>query len=101
MSRTSAWASSPVVSLKRTRTPSNPHEYEAAGRRCATKVHYVPFGEYVPLRDVLPWLKWFAPYDYDYSIRPGDRFTRFALGGYRFGVLICYEDTDPDLASRY
>jgi apolipoprotein N-acyltransferase len=65
------------------------------------KIHRVPFGEYVPLRDWLPWLKTFAPYDFDYSIHPGQQLTRFPLGSYHFGVVICYEDTDPFLARQY
>jgi apolipoprotein N-acyltransferase len=65
------------------------------------KVHRIPFGEYVPLRDWLPWLKVFTPYDWDYSVTAGERLTRFQLGGYHFGVLICYEDTDPWLARQY
>jgi apolipoprotein N-acyltransferase len=65
------------------------------------KMHRVPFGEYVPLRDVLPFMDKLAPYDYDYSLTPGKKFTRFPLGEFRFGALICYEDTDPFLARRY
>jgi apolipoprotein N-acyltransferase len=65
------------------------------------KVHRVPFGEYVPLRDWLPWMDAFAPYDFDYSIKPGENLTRFSLGQYRFGVVICFEDTDPFLARQY
>jgi apolipoprotein N-acyltransferase len=65
------------------------------------KLHRVPFGEYVPLRGWLPLMEIFAPYDFDYSISCGDGFTRFPLGKYRFGVLICYEDTDPFLAREY
>jgi apolipoprotein N-acyltransferase len=65
------------------------------------KIHRVPFGEYVPLRDWLPWMQTFAPYDFDYSIAVGEHLTRFPLGPYRFGVVICFEDTDPDLARQY
>jgi apolipoprotein N-acyltransferase len=65
------------------------------------KMHRVPFGEYVPFRDWLPIMDWLSPYDWNYSIRPGDTFTRFELGDYRFGTIICYEDTDPFLARRY
>jgi apolipoprotein N-acyltransferase len=65
------------------------------------KIHCVPFGEYVPFRDWLPWMNALAPYDFDYSITPGGQLTRFPLGPYHFGVLICYEDTDPYLARQY
>jgi apolipoprotein N-acyltransferase len=65
------------------------------------KVHRVPFGEYVPLQDWFPWMNYFAPYDFDYSVRAGESQTRFPLGPYHFGVLICYEDTDPWLARQY
>ncbi len=65
------------------------------------KMHRVPFGEYVPFRDWLPWMNALAPYDFDYSVAAGQHFTRFPLGQCHFGVIICYEDTDPDLARRY
>src|SRR5439155_3133710 len=65
------------------------------------KIHRVPFGEYVPLRDWLPFMDTFAPYETDYSILAGKKKTRFKLGKYHFGVLICFEDTDPVLARPY
>jgi apolipoprotein N-acyltransferase len=65
------------------------------------KIHCVPFGEYVPLKDWVPWMNKLAPYDFDYSVHAGEDFTRFSTGEYRFGVLICYEDTDPYLARQY
>ncbi len=46
-------------------------------------------------------MNYFAPYDFDYSLRAGTKLTRFALGNYHFGVVICFEDTDPFLARRY
>lgn len=65
------------------------------------KVHRVPFGEYVPLRDLIPAMNAFAPYDHDYSIAPGEGLTRLPLGDWRFGVVICYEDSDPYLARQF
>jgi apolipoprotein N-acyltransferase len=79
---------------------------EMAGRY--DKIHRVVFGEYIPLRDWIPWMNKLSPYDFDYSIHPGAGPTRFAMreqGGDRraftFGVVICYEDTDPDMARPY
>jgi apolipoprotein N-acyltransferase len=65
------------------------------------KIHRIPFGEFVPLEEWFPWMNYFAPYNYPYSILPGERQTRFPLGEFHFGVLICYEDTDPYLARQF
>jgi len=65
------------------------------------KIHRVPFGEFVPFREELPWMDMFNPYGYDFSVHAGESWARLPLGKYHFGVLICYEDTDPTLARTY
>lgn len=64
------------------------------------KIHLVPFGEYIPLPGVFPFLSRLVPFDE--SLIAGKRLTIFKVpsehGTAQFGVLICYEDADADLA---
>jgi apolipoprotein N-acyltransferase len=67
------------------------------------KRHLVPFGEYVPLRPILGWLKKFVPIGDEDPLR-GDFSSPLTVplrGQFAsWGPLICYEDIFPDLA-RY
>ena len=64
------------------------------------KIHLVPFGEYLPLPDLFPIFSKLVPFTE--FLLPGDKQTIFDIKGReregRFGVLICYEDLDPELA---
>ena len=69
------------------------------------KIHLVPLGEYVPMRETFPFLSMFTPHEGDYSCKPGQNWTRFPLvvgdRTYHFACLICYEDSDATLARQY
>jgi apolipoprotein N-acyltransferase len=62
------------------------------------KQHLVPFGEYIPLPKLLPFLKALTPIQESFS--PGLTSTVFTLPGRSvpFSVLICFEDTVAHLA---
>jgi len=66
------------------------------------KVHLVPFGEYLPWRNAIPFLSDIVPID-DFS--KGKEHTVFSFpsqtnGKHRFSVLICFEDTVAKLSRR-
>jgi apolipoprotein N-acyltransferase len=65
------------------------------------KQHLVMFGEYVPFVKWLPFLKWLTPIGGAYT--PGDRAAPFAMAdlNVKVSVLICFEDTFPQVARRY
>lgn len=66
------------------------------------KRHLVPFGEYVPLRPVLGWIRKFVPIGEDFT--PGadsaPLIVRVDNQPMLFGPLICFEDIYPQLARR-
>ncbi|RJP65412.1 MAG: apolipoprotein N-acyltransferase [Candidatus Abyssobacteria bacterium SURF_17] len=59
------------------------------------KRHLAPFGEYVPLGQVLGFIGKVVPRISDFS--PGARNTVFEIEGRKFTVLICFENSFPHL----
>lgn len=62
------------------------------------KRHLVPFGEYVPLQNIFPFLKAVTPIQDGFT--PGSTSTVFRLDqpSVAFSVLICFEDTVAKLS---
>jgi apolipoprotein N-acyltransferase len=63
------------------------------------KVHLVPYGEYVPLRQFFPFIGKIVAGVGDF--RPGTGFNPIESDGRRYGVLICYEAIFPESARDY
>jgi len=63
-----------------------------------SKIHLVPYGEYIPFRKYMPFLSYVIPID-DFS--PGQEFKIIESNGARFASLICFEDTVPGLTRRF
>jgi len=62
-----------------------------------TKLHLVPFGEYIPLKNIFPFLETIVPIG---DIQPGREYTIFRQPA-DFGVLICFEDLFPELSREF
>ena len=58
----------------------------------------VPFGEYIPARDFIPFMSDVKALVGD--ITPGSSLTLIEAAGAKLGTLICFETTRPDLARR-
>ncbi len=63
------------------------------------KQHLVPFGEYVPLENIFPFLRTFAVASGNYQPGPRGNPLRFAEDKI-FGPLICFESVFPRLSAR-
>lgn len=64
------------------------------------KIHRVVFGEYIPLRDLFPWLTDLTPFGANFGIDAGTDVKLFEYAGFRIAPLICFEDTVPHLVRR-
>ena len=67
------------------------------------KIHLVPFGEFIPFLDTLPWLTVFTPYRNGYvpTLTFGKDPLILTLGPYRMAIGICFEDTVPHVIRRF
>lgn len=70
---------------------------ETVGR--GDKIHLVPFGEYVPLGRIFPFVSKLVVGIGDFS--PGQRIVPLDVGKTRVGLLVCYESVFPNLARDY
>jgi apolipoprotein N-acyltransferase len=63
------------------------------------KIHLVPFGEYVPLQEVLPFVRKMVYGIGDFV--PGECCTLMGAEGWNFGTAICYEVVFPELVREF
>ncbi|MCX7817362.1 MAG: apolipoprotein N-acyltransferase [Syntrophales bacterium] len=63
------------------------------------KVHLVPYGEYVPLREYFPFIKKLVHGIGDFG--RGKDYSPLSIDGIKLGVLICYEGIFPEASRKY
>lgn len=71
--------------------------------RAYHKIQLVPFGEYIPFVETMPWLMFFTPYRDGYvpALNAGRETNALPLGEHRLAVAICFEDTVPHLVRGF
>jgi apolipoprotein N-acyltransferase len=65
----------------------------------ADKVHLVPFGEYVPMQNLLPFVNKLVHGIGDFS--PGAETTPLATPYGKIGILVCFEGIFPEISREY
>ena len=63
------------------------------------KIYLMPFGEYLPNKETIPWARLRVPNIGGYV--PGEEFTTFELGNLRFCTMICWESIFPGLVRPF
>jgi apolipoprotein N-acyltransferase len=63
------------------------------------KIRLLPFGEYLPMKDKMPWSYIGVPYIGSYIA--GKDYTVFHGPAFRFSVAICWESIFPDLIREF
>jgi len=66
---------------------------------CYDKVHLVPYGEYVPLRKLFPFINKLVVGVGDF--RSGEGYYPLIMNGHKLGVLICYEGIFSEASRTY
>ncbi|MGO9137429.1 MAG: apolipoprotein N-acyltransferase [Syntrophales bacterium] len=63
------------------------------------KVHLVPYGEYVPLRKMFPFINKLVVGVGDF--RSGEGYNPLTMNDHKLGILICYEGIFPEASRTY
>lgn len=71
----------------------------SAGKQRYDKIRLFPFGEYLPVENLIPWSWINVPKMPGFS--PGKTFTVFQGPGFCFGVTICWEILFPDMVRKF
>jgi apolipoprotein N-acyltransferase len=65
------------------------------------KILLVPFTEYLPQKEIIPWPEFIVPdKDANFPIK-GKEIKLFEMNGIKFGTLICWETLHPDLFRQF